>query len=80
MGDDSIWKEELSFDRKPKEETGDATPAADAEQPTSLWKKELSPKKSPELNSPKSNTSGVAACHSRRELIVRPPYPTTGRS
>ena len=41
MTDDSIWKKELSFKRKPKEETDEATPGADGEQSTSLWKKEL---------------------------------------
>jgi type IV pilus assembly protein PilM len=51
MADDSIWKKELSFKRDPKEETDDATPAADAEKSTSLWKKELSLKKSPEAES-----------------------------
>ena len=34
---------------------------------------DTAPKKSPPLNSPKSKTSGVAACHRRRVLIVRPP-------
>src|SRR6476661_5361978 len=48
MADDSIWKKELSFNRKPNEETDDAPPAADVEESTSLWKKELSLKKSPE--------------------------------
>ena len=43
MADDSIWKKEVSFKRKPKEQADDAPPAADAEEPTSLWKKELLP-------------------------------------
>jgi type IV pilus assembly protein PilM len=51
MADDSIWKKEVSFTRKPKEQADDATPAADGEQPTSLWKKELSLKKGPEAES-----------------------------
>ena len=34
---------------------------------------DTAPKKSPPLNSPKSKTSGVAACQRRRVLIVRPP-------
>jgi type IV pilus assembly protein PilM len=55
MADDSIWKKELSFKRKPKEETDDAPPAADVEESTSLWKKELSLKKSPEAeNAPET--------------------------
>src|SRR4051794_4126320 len=45
MADDSIWKTEISFGRKRKED--DAAPEAggdeqDAEEATSLWKKELS--------------------------------------
>src|SRR3954453_11271769 len=51
MADDSIWKKELSFKRKPKEQADDATPAADAEKPASIWKKELSLKKSPDAKS-----------------------------
>src|SRR4051812_27892686 len=51
MADDSIWKKELSFKRKPKEQAEDATPAADAEKPASIWKKELSLKKSPDAKS-----------------------------
>jgi hypothetical protein len=43
MADDSIWKKEVSFKRKPEEQADDATPAAEAEEPTSLWKKELLP-------------------------------------
>ena len=43
MADDSIWKKEVSFKRKPEEQADDATPAADGEEPTSLWKKELLP-------------------------------------
>src|SRR6185295_6195584 len=50
MADDSIWKKELSFKRKPKDETDDAPPAADVEESTSLWKRELSLKKSPEAD------------------------------
>jgi type IV pilus assembly protein PilM len=43
MADESIWKKEISFGRKRKEQSDDA-PAADAaaEESTSLWKKELS--------------------------------------
>ncbi len=42
MDDQSLWKKELSFGRKPKEQTdADESPATD-EKPTSLFKKELS--------------------------------------
>jgi type IV pilus assembly protein PilM len=45
MDDQSLWKKEMSFGRKPKEETdADETPATD-EKPASLWKKELSLKR-----------------------------------
>ena len=43
MADDSIWKKEVSFKRKPEEQADDATPAAEAEETTSLWKRELLP-------------------------------------
>ena len=43
MADESIWKKEVSFKRKPEEQADDAPPAADGEEPTSLWKKELLP-------------------------------------
>ena len=43
MADDSIWKKEISFKRKPKEQADDATPAPDAEESTSLWNRELLP-------------------------------------
>ena len=51
MADDSIWKKEVSFKRKPEEQADDAPPIAEAEEPTPLWKKELSLKKSPEAES-----------------------------
>jgi hypothetical protein len=42
MDDQSLWKKELSFGRKPKDQAdADESPAAD-EKPTSLFKKELS--------------------------------------
>jgi type IV pilus assembly protein PilM len=42
MDEQSLWKKELSFDRKSGEETdADDSPATD-EKPTSMWKKELS--------------------------------------
>jgi type IV pilus assembly protein PilM len=43
MADDSIWKKEVSFKRKPEEQADDATPAAEADETTSLWKRELLP-------------------------------------
>jgi type IV pilus assembly protein PilM len=48
MGDESIWKKEISFGRKPKEpndseaEAPDTTDATDGEQTGSVWKKEIS--------------------------------------
>jgi hypothetical protein len=45
MDDQSLWKKELSFGRKPKDQAdADESPATD-EKPTSLWKKELSLKR-----------------------------------
>ena len=44
MADESIWKKEISFGRKRKEEApasdAEATPGSD--EPTSMWKKEIS--------------------------------------
>jgi type IV pilus assembly protein PilM len=45
MDDQSLWKKELSFGRKPEDEKdGDESPPTD-EKPTSVWKKELSLKR-----------------------------------
>jgi type IV pilus assembly protein PilM len=48
MGDESVWKKEISFGRKPKErkepaaETSETPEATDGEESGSLWKKEIS--------------------------------------
>ena len=44
MDDQSIWKKEISFRRKPKAK---AAPPAPGEEPTSVWKKEISFKRKP---------------------------------
>ncbi len=50
MDDQSLWKKELSFGRKPKKEKDtDVSPASD-EKPTSMWKKELSFKRKPKAD------------------------------
>jgi len=50
MGDQSLWKKELSFGRKPKKQAdADESPATD-EKPTSMWKKELSFKRKPKAD------------------------------
>src|SRR6266545_4988974 len=50
MDDQSLWKKELSFGRKPKDQTdADESPATD-EKPTSMWKKELSFKRKPKAD------------------------------
>jgi type IV pilus assembly protein PilM len=48
VSDESIWKKEISFKRKPKEE-GEApkSPEASGDEPTSVWKKEISLKRKP---------------------------------
>ena len=46
MADDSIWKKEISFKRKPKEEQPEEKPAV-GDEPTSVWKKEISLKRKP---------------------------------
>jgi type IV pilus assembly protein PilM len=47
MDDQSIWKKELSFRRKPKDPKDEDDSAAPDEKPTSVWKKELSFKRKP---------------------------------
>ena len=47
MDDQSIWKKELSFRRKPKDRKDEDDSAAPDEKPTSVWKKELSFKRKP---------------------------------
>jgi type IV pilus assembly protein PilM len=47
MDDQSIWKKELSFRRKPKDQKDEDDSAAPDEKPTSVWKKELSFKRKP---------------------------------
>ncbi|HKC22257.1 MAG TPA: type IV pilus assembly protein PilM [Gaiellaceae bacterium] len=42
MGDESIWKKEISFGRKRKENEEPERQAGDGDEPTSIWKKELS--------------------------------------
>ena len=47
MDDQSLWKKELSFGRKPNDQTDDDGSTASDEKPTSLWKKELSLQRQP---------------------------------
>ncbi len=50
MDDQSLWKKELSFRRKPKKQAdADESPATD-KKPTSMWKKELSFKRKPKAD------------------------------
>jgi type IV pilus assembly protein PilM len=50
MSDESIWKKEISFKRKPKEEQPEEK-AAVGDEPTSIWKKEISLKRKPKEES-----------------------------
>ncbi len=50
MDDQSIWKKELSFGRKPKEQKDTDESSATGEKPTSIWKKELSLKRKPKAD------------------------------
>jgi len=45
MDDQSLWKKELSFGRKPEDEKDAGESPPNDEQPTSMWKKELSLKR-----------------------------------
>jgi type IV pilus assembly protein PilM len=50
MDDQSLWKKELSFGRKPKEEKDTDDSQTSDEKPTSMWKKELSFKRKPKAD------------------------------
>jgi type IV pilus assembly protein PilM len=70
MDDQSLWKKELSFGRKPKDQhDGDDSNAPD-EQPTSMWKKELSFKREPKADAVEAD---VAAESANDEPIVQEP-------
>jgi type IV pilus assembly protein PilM len=47
VGDESIWKKEISFGRKPKDQAKDAAAETTDDKPVSIWKKELSLKRKP---------------------------------
>jgi type IV pilus assembly protein PilM len=47
VSDESIWKKEVSFKRKPKEDKEPEVPTAPGDEPTSVWKKEISLKRKP---------------------------------
>jgi type IV pilus assembly protein PilM len=49
MDEQSIWKKEISFRRKPKEKK---PPAEPGEEPTSIWKKEISFRRKPKKSAP----------------------------
>ena len=68
MDDQSLWKKESSFGRKPEEQTdADESPATE-EKPTSLWKKELSLKRDE-----KADEINVAADASANDPEVEEP-------
>jgi type IV pilus assembly protein PilM len=51
MGE-SIWKKEMSFKKKPKDQSDDKVVEAEGAASTSLWKKELSLKRKPKADAP----------------------------
>jgi hypothetical protein len=62
MADESIWKKEISFGRKPKEEApeSEADGTTGSDEPTSVWKKEISfgrKKKQAETPAPESEVA-----------------------
>src|SRR6266516_2811916 len=61
MDDQSLWKKELSFRRKPKgKKDGDDASAVD-EKPTSMWKKELSFKRKSKADAVQSDVAADPA-------------------
>ena len=53
MGEQSVWKKELSFRRKPK---APKPPPEPGDEPTSVWKKELSFKRKPKADGTEAMT------------------------
>jgi len=70
MDDQSIWKKELSFRRKPKDQKDEDDSAASDEKPTSVWKKELSFKRKPKAEAVDAD---VAADTPDDQLVVEEP-------
>ena len=70
MDDQSIWKKELSFKRKPKDRKDEGDSSAPDEKPTSVWKKELSFKRKPKAE---AVDAGVAADTPDDEPVVEEP-------
>ena len=50
MSGESIWKKEISFGRKPKDQAKDAAAETTDDKPASIWKKELSLKRKPKAD------------------------------
>ncbi len=60
MDDQSLWKKELSFGRKPEDEKdGGESPPTD-EKPTSVWKKELSLEREPKADAVEGDAAANA--------------------
>ena len=70
MDDQSIWKKELSFKRKPKDRKDEDDSSAPDEKPTSVWKKELSFKRKPKAE---AVDVGVAADMAEGQPVVEEP-------
>jgi type IV pilus assembly protein PilM len=77
VGDQSIWKKEISFGRKRKEPAADAPEenAASSEQPTSVWKKEISFGRKKKTKAEDTPAEAVAA---EAEAAVAVPDPQPG--
>ncbi len=70
MDDQSLWKKELSFRRKPKEEKDADDSLATEEKPTSMWKKELSFKRKPKADA--VETDAVADMPAEEPAVEEP--------
>jgi type IV pilus assembly protein PilM len=79
MADESIWKKEISFGRKRKEEDAPA-PAADPSPPsdetTSVWKKEISFGRKKKHDEPAAAPEPVAEAEVVPEEVVEAPEPS----
>jgi type IV pilus assembly protein PilM len=79
MADESIWKKEISFKRKPKEAKeakAPKVPDAPGDEPTSVWKKDISFKRKPKATEPEVETA-PAEQDATPELVPVPDVETS---
>ena len=74
MGDESIWKKEISFRRRPKEQKEaevESVEATDGEKPSSIWKKEISLKRKPKEKTAEHDEGEKPSSIWKKELSLK---------